>query len=242
MFRGRILSVYVGVRCVLISGEKWQDVLYTSFDFLHSSGSGFIMCSSKETHDSDADLDVDGDDTLEYGKAQYPFFFLVLLKRGGWHPPPVSSMSCVWSSICKQFSPQPVFKQRPYLLRHLLPCCAFAKTHSASCVIACASVTRSPSAILEATATTETLFFFKQAIGGGWAVFQDNPVHITGHKNSAVARCYFSVSSSSKKNGEILQPDRHKNTQSVGCKACLRKPSTRAALTDIKSRRAPSLL
>ncbi|XP_068095643.1 E3 ubiquitin-protein ligase RNF220 isoform X5 [Hyperolius riggenbachi] len=35
------------------------------------NGSGFIMCSSKETHDSDADLDVDGDDTLEYGKAQY---------------------------------------------------------------------------------------------------------------------------------------------------------------------------
>ncbi|XP_078527855.1 E3 ubiquitin-protein ligase RNF220 isoform X1 [Lissotriton helveticus] len=34
-------------------------------------GSGFIMCSSKENHDSDADLDVDGDDTLEYGKPQY---------------------------------------------------------------------------------------------------------------------------------------------------------------------------
>ncbi|XP_066454094.1 E3 ubiquitin-protein ligase RNF220 isoform X1 [Eleutherodactylus coqui] len=34
-------------------------------------GSGFVMCSSKEMHDSDADLDVDGDDTLEYGKAQY---------------------------------------------------------------------------------------------------------------------------------------------------------------------------
>ncbi|KAG8436995.1 hypothetical protein GDO86_007906 [Hymenochirus boettgeri] len=34
-------------------------------------GSGFVMCSSKENHDSDADLDVDGDDTLEYGKAQY---------------------------------------------------------------------------------------------------------------------------------------------------------------------------
>ncbi|TRZ00647.1 hypothetical protein DNTS_027227 [Danionella cerebrum] len=29
------------------------------------------MCSTKESHDSDADLDVDGDDTLEYGKAQY---------------------------------------------------------------------------------------------------------------------------------------------------------------------------
>lgn len=36
-------------------------------------GSGFIMCSGKENPDSDADLDVDGDDTLEYGKAQYHF-------------------------------------------------------------------------------------------------------------------------------------------------------------------------
>lgn len=26
---------------------------------------------SKECRDSDADLDVDGDDTLEYGRAQY---------------------------------------------------------------------------------------------------------------------------------------------------------------------------
>ncbi|XP_031665790.1 E3 ubiquitin-protein ligase RNF220a isoform X6 [Oncorhynchus kisutch] len=34
-------------------------------------GTGFAMCSTKENHDSDADLDVDGDDTLEYGKAQY---------------------------------------------------------------------------------------------------------------------------------------------------------------------------
>ncbi|XP_048395026.1 E3 ubiquitin-protein ligase RNF220a isoform X4 [Stegostoma tigrinum] len=34
-------------------------------------GSGFVTCSSKENHDSDADLDVDGDDTLEYGKPQY---------------------------------------------------------------------------------------------------------------------------------------------------------------------------
>ncbi|XP_042070242.1 E3 ubiquitin-protein ligase RNF220a isoform X4 [Haplochromis burtoni] len=33
---------------------------------------GFAMCSIKESAaDSDADLDVDGDDTLEYGKAQY---------------------------------------------------------------------------------------------------------------------------------------------------------------------------
>ncbi|XP_046871538.1 E3 ubiquitin-protein ligase RNF220a isoform X5 [Hypomesus transpacificus] len=34
-------------------------------------GTGFAMCSTKESQDSDADLDVDGDDTLEYGKAQY---------------------------------------------------------------------------------------------------------------------------------------------------------------------------
>ncbi|XP_026521527.1 E3 ubiquitin-protein ligase RNF220 isoform X2 [Pseudonaja textilis] len=34
-------------------------------------GSGFVMCSGKESPDSDADLDVDGDDTLEYGKPQY---------------------------------------------------------------------------------------------------------------------------------------------------------------------------
>ncbi|XP_061099735.1 E3 ubiquitin-protein ligase RNF220a isoform X3 [Conger conger] len=32
-------------------------------------GTGFATCSTKESHDSDADLDVDGDDTLEYGKA-----------------------------------------------------------------------------------------------------------------------------------------------------------------------------
>lgn len=36
-------------------------------------GSGFVLCSGKENPDSDADLDVDGDDTLEYGKPQYPW-------------------------------------------------------------------------------------------------------------------------------------------------------------------------
>ncbi|XP_035491404.1 E3 ubiquitin-protein ligase RNF220a isoform X15 [Scophthalmus maximus] len=35
-------------------------------------GTGFATCNMKESAaDSDADLDVDGDDTLEYGKAQY---------------------------------------------------------------------------------------------------------------------------------------------------------------------------
>ncbi|XP_051525732.1 E3 ubiquitin-protein ligase RNF220-like isoform X3 [Myxocyprinus asiaticus] len=32
---------------------------------------GLVSSTFKEHHDSDADLDVDGDDTLEYGKAQY---------------------------------------------------------------------------------------------------------------------------------------------------------------------------
>ena len=40
--------------------------------FIVSAGTGFATCNVKEsTADSDADLDVDGDDTLEYGKAQY---------------------------------------------------------------------------------------------------------------------------------------------------------------------------
>lgn len=40
--------------------------------FLIFTGTGFATCSIKESAaDSDADPDVDGDDTLEYGKAQY---------------------------------------------------------------------------------------------------------------------------------------------------------------------------
>lgn len=45
----------------------------TYFFIIFFPGSGFIMCSGKENPDSDADLDVDGDDTLEYGKPQYRF-------------------------------------------------------------------------------------------------------------------------------------------------------------------------
>ncbi|TNN89350.1 E3 ubiquitin-protein ligase RNF220 [Liparis tanakae] len=36
-----------------------------------SSGAALVSTTSKECRDSDADLDVDGDDTLEYGRAQY---------------------------------------------------------------------------------------------------------------------------------------------------------------------------
>lgn len=50
-------------------------LLNTIIPFLPLLGTGFAMCSTKESHDSDADLDVDGDDTLEYGKAQYPCLF-----------------------------------------------------------------------------------------------------------------------------------------------------------------------
>lgn len=46
-------------------------VLRDGFPASHT-GTGFATCSIKESAaDSDADLDVDGDDTLEYGKAQY---------------------------------------------------------------------------------------------------------------------------------------------------------------------------
>lgn len=47
-------------------------VLKICLFFFPPTGTGFATCSIKESAaDSDADLDVDGDDTLEYGKAQY---------------------------------------------------------------------------------------------------------------------------------------------------------------------------
>lgn len=63
---------------MLSSGEPLhlspvQILTHIFFIFLFFPGSGFIMCSGKENPDSDADLDVDGDDTLEYGKPQYRF-------------------------------------------------------------------------------------------------------------------------------------------------------------------------
>lgn len=36
-----------------------------------SPGAVLVSTISKDCRDSDADLDVDGDDTLEYGRAQY---------------------------------------------------------------------------------------------------------------------------------------------------------------------------
>lgn len=54
--------------CLVSTSNAHQHILLFCFP-----GSGFIMCSGKENPDSDADLDVDGDDTLEYGKPQYRF-------------------------------------------------------------------------------------------------------------------------------------------------------------------------
>lgn len=52
--------------CLFNKIKADNDLLLCGF-----SGTGFATCSIKESADSDADLDVDGDDTLEYGKAQY---------------------------------------------------------------------------------------------------------------------------------------------------------------------------
>eukprot|EP00069_Balaena_mysticetus_P002398 bmy_16025T0 len=53
-------------RAVGLASSVLDDAEITDLGF--HSGSGFVMCSGKENPDSDADLDVDGDDTLEYGK------------------------------------------------------------------------------------------------------------------------------------------------------------------------------
>ncbi|XP_062835705.1 E3 ubiquitin-protein ligase RNF220 isoform X4 [Anolis carolinensis] len=55
----------------LLRGQAEQSCVHSAGGLLCSQGSGFVMCSGKENPDSDADLDVDGDDTLEYGKPQY---------------------------------------------------------------------------------------------------------------------------------------------------------------------------
>lgn len=65
--------------CLGLSGQKLDRYLEATEGapspphILLPTGSGFVMCSGKENPDSDADLDVDGDDTLEYGKPQYPW-------------------------------------------------------------------------------------------------------------------------------------------------------------------------
>lgn len=52
----------------------FSDCLKNDFHILRvPSGAVLVSATSKECRDSDADLDVDGDDTLEYGRAQYPY-------------------------------------------------------------------------------------------------------------------------------------------------------------------------
>ncbi|XP_048108655.1 E3 ubiquitin-protein ligase RNF220 isoform X2 [Alosa alosa] len=65
---GEDVSVDIGREDYMWSEKKRQHMA----SFLRGiKGVGFVSSTSKENHDSDADLDVDGDDTLEYGKAQY---------------------------------------------------------------------------------------------------------------------------------------------------------------------------
>uniref|UniRef100_A0AAV2KX68 E3 ubiquitin-protein ligase RNF220 n=1 Tax=Knipowitschia caucasica TaxID=637954 RepID=A0AAV2KX68_KNICA len=56
----------------LVSGEEdWAERRRIHSVITGLKGSVLVNTSTKECRDSDADLDVDGDDTLEYGRAQY---------------------------------------------------------------------------------------------------------------------------------------------------------------------------
>lgn len=81
------------------------------------------MCSGKENPDSDADLDVDGDDTLEYGKPQYPWGTVgqggacgigqresEVANTSGTYPPSLGSVSQFWPG----FNPQGLLQTRSH--------------------------------------------------------------------------------------------------------------------------------
>ncbi|KAG2461353.1 RN220 ligase, partial [Polypterus senegalus] len=67
-------------------------------------GSGFVTCSSKENHDSDADLDVDGDDTLEYGKAHFVFRYTEadIIPCSGEEPGEAKEREALRGAVLKQ--------------------------------------------------------------------------------------------------------------------------------------------
>ena len=51
--------------------------MYIIVIFAYLVGSGFpVASSSKKYIDDDCDLNVDGDDSEQYGRPQYPFFFI----------------------------------------------------------------------------------------------------------------------------------------------------------------------
>ncbi|MEQ2211463.1 hypothetical protein XENOCAPTIV_002274 [Xenoophorus captivus] len=51
--------------------DEWNERRRTQMTAIGFKGASLMSTTSKECRDSDADLDVDGDDTLEYGRAQY---------------------------------------------------------------------------------------------------------------------------------------------------------------------------
>uniref|UniRef100_A0A1A7WVI7 E3 ubiquitin-protein ligase RNF220 n=1 Tax=Iconisemion striatum TaxID=60296 RepID=A0A1A7WVI7_9TELE len=51
--------------------DEWNERRRIPMTSIGFKGVPLVSTTSKECRDSDADLDVDGDDTLEYGKAQY---------------------------------------------------------------------------------------------------------------------------------------------------------------------------
>ncbi|MEQ2264483.1 hypothetical protein XENORESO_009638, partial [Xenotaenia resolanae] len=50
--------------------DEWNERRRTQMTAIGFKGATLVSTTSKECRDSDADLDVDGDDTLEYGRAQ----------------------------------------------------------------------------------------------------------------------------------------------------------------------------
>uniref|UniRef100_A0A3P8S2E1 E3 ubiquitin-protein ligase RNF220 n=1 Tax=Amphiprion percula TaxID=161767 RepID=A0A3P8S2E1_AMPPE len=51
--------------------DEWNERRRIQMTSLGFKGAVLVTTTSKECRDSDADLDVDGDDTVEYGRAQY---------------------------------------------------------------------------------------------------------------------------------------------------------------------------
>ncbi|XP_013855925.1 E3 ubiquitin-protein ligase RNF220 [Austrofundulus limnaeus] len=51
--------------------DEWNERRRIQMTSVGFKGAALVSMTSKECRDSDADLDVDGDDTLEYGRAQY---------------------------------------------------------------------------------------------------------------------------------------------------------------------------
>lgn len=72
LFKQLCSYFFAKLNCKYVVFDPITFITYLSFI-------GFVAYNSKENLDSDVDLDVDGDDTLEYGKTQYPFLLSILI-------------------------------------------------------------------------------------------------------------------------------------------------------------------